>query len=74
MLGQLLNRVTPMKSDTLLAVDKRDLRLAGGGGRKAGIVREIAVGGQFAYVHHIRAQRARVHRSDRSPAGFRPHA
>ena len=58
MLGQLFNRVAPMKQYAVLAVDKSNLGFARRGGGEAWVVGEITVCCQLAHVHDVRAQRA----------------
>ena len=45
MLRQLLDRIPPVKQHPFLAIDKGDLRFAGCGGGKTGVVGEVTVGG-----------------------------
>ena len=52
-LGQLLDRVSPVQKHTLVAVDKGDLGFTGSGRRKARIVGEVSVGRQLANVDYV---------------------
>ena len=52
-LGQLLDRVSPVQKHALVAVDKGDLGFTGCGRRKARVVGEVSVGRQLANVDDV---------------------